>query len=458
MGQSVDAAVIAVTSRGQAWQGERVAGVALLERTAMALHRAGMRRILVAVAADGAPAVAAQLAAAAVLRRNRVEVAVVSAPTTAQALVAAVPEAGAVVVGPAVVFDPGVAKRLAALDDRDGDVWLATAPGAVDGALAVARTADRVTAVGQGGDVAIGLARVGVGFTAAATAALAERPTASVAALLDALVRRDRVRVLEVGAALWHPASTSAERAAARTKLLRALTKPTDGLISKLINRRGSRVVTRALLDTGLTPNQMTLIAAVFGAVGIALVARGTWALVALGATLVQLQSILDGCDGELARLTFRSSRIGEWLDSIVDDGMNVAYPLALGAAAAALHGEPAWWWVGVVGAAGFATHSAVIYADIARRHGSGNPFLFRWWFQKDDAYLQQALASGSGGLNLVGFFHALGRRDLFLFAFMVCGWLGLPAVAAGWYAVIAVINGGMAVAHVAAGGLRLRR
>lgn len=423
----------------------------------MALHRAGLRTLVVAVSDADAPAVRDQLAAAAVLRRNRVEVGVVTAATAAAAVVAAVPDDGAIVVGAAVVFDPSIARRLAAIDDRGGDLWLATAPGPAHGGLPVARKADRVSAVGQGDDVAVGLARVGPDFAKAAAAALAAEPDATVPGVIAELARRDKVRAIEVGAALWHPAATADERAAARRKLLLSLTKPTDGLVSKLVNRRGSRIVTGALLGTGLTPNQMTLIAAVFGVIGIALVAGGGWAMVALGATLVQLQSILDGCDGELARLTFRSSRVGEWLDSIVDDAMNIAYPLALGAAAAMQHDARLWWWLGVVGAAGFATHSAVIYTDIARRHGSGNPFLFRWWFQKDDAYLQQTLASSSGGLNLVGFFHALGRRDLFLFAFMLCGWAGLPAIAVGWYAVIAAINGGMAVAHVAAGGLRAR-
>jgi len=64
----------------------------------------------------------------------------------------------------------------------------------------------------------------------------------------------------------------------------------------------------------------MTVVANVIGALGVVLVFQGTWATLALGALLVQLQSILDGCDGEIARLKFKSSKIGEWLDNVLDD------------------------------------------------------------------------------------------------------------------------------------------
>ena len=62
------------------------------------------------------------------------------------------------------------------------------------------------------------------------------------------------------------------------------------------------------------------------------------WGLGAvLGSLLVQLQSILDGCDGEIARLKFKSSKVGEWLDNILDDQVNVGYGIGLGFAAPAL-------------------------------------------------------------------------------------------------------------------------
>ena len=38
-----------------------------------------------------------------------------------------------------------------------------------------------------------------------------------------------------------------------------------------------------------------------------------------LGALLAQLSSILDGCDGEIARLKLLKSKFGRWLDQVLD-------------------------------------------------------------------------------------------------------------------------------------------
>jgi phosphatidylglycerophosphate synthase len=173
------------------------------------------------------------------------------------------------------------------------------------------------------------------------------------------------------------------------------------------------------------------------------------WWTVALGAFLVHVQSVLDGCDGELARLKFQSSRFGEWLDNVLDDTMNIAYGLALGHASAVLFDMPLFRWLGLGTAIGYAIYNAVLYAHLWLVFRRGNPFLFRWWFQRDDAYIQDAL----GGP--VGVVHALGRRDTFLFAFFVLCLLRLPQVATVWYFAIAAISGGLAIAHVLAGGIR---
>ena len=44
-----------------------------------------------------------------------------------------------------------------------------------------------------------------------------------------------------------------------------------------------------------------------------------------------QLQSILDGCDGELARVRMQQSKLGAWLDTFVDDVLNVLITVAVG-------------------------------------------------------------------------------------------------------------------------------
>ena len=45
-----------------------------------------------------------------------------------------------------------------------------------------------------------------------------------------------------------------------------------------------------------------------------------------MGAFLFQAQSVLDGCDGEMSRVTHRGSRTGEWLDTVGDDLTNYGF------------------------------------------------------------------------------------------------------------------------------------
>lgn len=105
----------------------------------------------------------------------------------------------------------------------------------------------------------------------------------------------------------------------------KSLGKPTDGPVSRLINRRVSALVTRAILRSGLsvTPNQVT--AAVFALSVLTAALIGLGELV-LGGILVQLCSILDGVDGELARIRGLSSRRGAFIDTMADRYSNLMF------------------------------------------------------------------------------------------------------------------------------------
>ena len=49
------------------------------------------------------------------------------------------------------------------------------------------------------------------------------------------------------------------------------------------------------------------------------------------GWLLEHTQSVLDGCDGELARVRFQQSKLGAWLDTFVDDVLNVLMTASAG-------------------------------------------------------------------------------------------------------------------------------
>jgi phosphatidylglycerophosphate synthase len=80
-----------------------------------------------------------------------------------------------------------------------------------------------------------------------------------------------------------------------------------------------------------LLPNQWTLIAMVIPIAGAILLLRGDYVGFALGAILFQLQSILDGCDGEIARAKYLDSEKGPGLDAFGDLIALLLFSLGLG-------------------------------------------------------------------------------------------------------------------------------
>jgi len=290
---------------------------------------------------------------------------------------------------------------------------------------------------------------VGLARTAAAA------PEGSVCGVLQ--VGSDATTPTDIGEGLSHDASTAEALKRAEDALFRSLGKRTDGPVSRWINRPISTFVTRRLVGTNITPNQMTVVANVIGALGVFLVFQGTWAMLALGSLLVQLQSILDGCDGEIARLKFKSSKVGEWLDNILDDQVNVGYGIALGFAATALSGQWWWTWVGIGAGTAFMIHNLLFYAQLAFVHRSGNPFNFRWWFEKPGVDVTSLLAEPTLMNRIGGALRSLVRRDVFLLAFLGLAVVGLPQIAVTWYAAIAASQFVLMMLHVASGGMRKR-
>ncbi len=121
------------------------------------------------------------------------------------------------------------------------------------------------------------------------------------------------------------PVHSLADVAAAEAWLLRSLIKPSEGFMSRHVERPISLAVTRRLVATSITPNAMTVVSLAIGLAGAPFFLSPAPSLQLAGAMLFLLHSILDGCDGELARLTFRESRSGALLDFWGDNIVHVA-------------------------------------------------------------------------------------------------------------------------------------
>lgn len=112
---------------------------------------------------------------------------------------------------------------------------------------------------------------------------------------------------------------------------LRSATADTDGPIARL-DRAISIRLSRHLLRTPLRPNHITLIGTAIGLLGAWSLAAGTYAHGLLGTLLFWAAVILDGCDGEVARLKLQDTRFGYLLDVTTDNIVHAAVFVGLGA------------------------------------------------------------------------------------------------------------------------------
>jgi phosphatidylglycerophosphate synthase len=220
------------------------------------------------------------------------------------------------------------------------------------------------------------------------------------------------------------------------------------GFVARHLNKKISFPVTRfALCRWPFTPNQVTLGAAAVGLLGCVLISSGFYWATVFGFLLAQAQSILDGCDGELARVRFQQSRIGEWLDTLVDDFLNLAIIVSLTLGLWHAAGSPLAIAGGVLAAAMYAFYNVVSYRELVRQGVGGELINIRWKITRGRNMKGMVTEPGSG--RWMKFALTLGRRDTF-----VLGWLGLAilhltSIALLWAFVAAIPCFAAAVAQV---------
>jgi CDP-L-myo-inositol myo-inositolphosphotransferase len=89
--------------------------------------------------------------------------------------------------------------------------------------------------------------------------------------------------------------------------------------VSRYLNRPLSVRISRRLVKYPVTPNQISLFSFLCSLLGAGLFAFGGYLSLLLGGLLAQFASVIDGCDGEVARLKFQRSGYGGWFDAVLD-------------------------------------------------------------------------------------------------------------------------------------------
>lgn len=165
----------------------------------------------------------------------------------------------------------------------------------------------------------------------------------------------------------WQDVDTPTMHARAEKGLLNSVAgKPADGIVARSFNRPLSKRLTRRLAPTGISPNQVSLIAFSLGILAAMCLALGNYPGLLLGGLLVQLASVVDGCDGELARLQLAPSGYGGWLDALLDRYADAAVLAGLTWHVMQVGHSPQWMWLGVLAISGsFVSSYSAHKADV---------------------------------------------------------------------------------------------
>jgi len=160
-----------------------------------------------------------------------------------------------------------------------------------------------------------------------------------------------------VGLCVTDPATArQAERA-----LWASLTSSTDGFVDVVFNRPCGRLLSKLLIHTPISPNAVSLASIAIGLAAAWFFAGGSHATVILAAILFQVSAIVDCVDGDLARVLFKESPLGKWLDLVGDQVVHVAVFAAIAIGLARSGESPFALWLGLSAVFGAVVSFAVV-------------------------------------------------------------------------------------------------
>lgn len=95
--------------------------------------------------------------------------------------------------------------------------------------------------------------------------------------------------------------------------------KRKEDILTTLVLRKVSIQITKILILTNVTPNQVTVFSFLIGVLAAYCFSTGQYWWLLGGGILLQLSYIFDLVDGEIARFKGVSSKMGAWLDEVLD-------------------------------------------------------------------------------------------------------------------------------------------
>jgi len=133
------------------------------------------------------------------------------------------------------------------------------------------------------------------------------------------LARKKKAKTFDIKNSYWIDVDVEDMLKKVEDKLLTNLKKTSDGPVSRYLNRPISTSISKYLLKTRISPNFISLFTFIIATLGASFFFLGGYINLVIGGILAQFASIIDGCDGEIARLKFQATGFGGWFDSVLD-------------------------------------------------------------------------------------------------------------------------------------------
>ena len=225
---------------------------------------------------------------------------------------------------------------------------------------------------------------------------------------------------------------TREDRKEGERELFKGLIKPSESFMSRFFERRVSLAITRRLLYTSVTPNQISIFSILLGVLSGLFFFPQPRAFHITGALLLLFSSIIDGCDGELARLRFQESKWGSWIDFLGDNLVHMTVFFCIGMGLYRQGQGPVYLALGIVGALGTLGSASMVFYRVFLK-GRGRVITFA-----TPVRVEEMEKAGGDLRRRIDFADKISNRDFIyvLIAFSILGWLRLWA----WFCGVGVM------------------
>lgn len=150
-----------------------------------------------------------------------------------------------------------------------------------------------------------------------------------------------------------------------------------DSFIDRYFNRKISAIITAVLIKTPISANQVTVFNTFVGLFVAYLFQRGGYYNSLIAALIFQINTVIDHCDGEIARAKNQSSRFGFWLDLITDAIVGCAVVICIGFGLSASLNDNSYIMWGLVAGGGVLVSSTLVFYNAAKIKGHGSTISF---------------------------------------------------------------------------------